>query len=244
MHATLRNALNQAVRQRLIPWNPALAVELPEERRPAVGVWSPEDVGAFLAFAADDRLYALWHVAVMCGMRRGELIGLRWRDVDLSAGQLLVIQSVTVADRCRHIGAPKTKRGNRIVALDAGTVSVLRAHRRQQLEDRLAWSRAWQDTGLVFVCEDGAMLNPDHVTRHFAALVSASGLPRITLHGLRHTCASLALAANVPVKVVSERLGPSTTTVTSNTYQHVLEAQARQAGDAIAAIVPTNVTRM
>lgn len=117
------------------------------------------------------------------------------------------------------------------MALDATTVAVLRAHRRRQLEERLAWGAAWTDSGLVFTYEDGSMLRPDFVTHHFLHLAKGAGLPVIRLHDLRHTSASLALAAKVPLKVVSDRLGHSSTAITADLYSHVLPEVAAEAAE-------------
>lgn len=241
IHATLRNALNGAIRQRLIVFNPATAVDLPAEHRPPVTVWTPEQSARFLAFTAEDRLAALWHIALMVGLRRSELVALRWDDVDFAAAELHVVEAVTVADRQMHVGRPKTKRSARVVALDEGTLAALRMHRRRQAEERLAWGAAWRGGGRVFVREDGVGLNPDYVTRRFAVLTRLAALPRIRLHDTRHTSASLALAAGVPLKVVSDRLGHATVNVTADIYSHVTPAVAREAAEKIASLVRQSV---
>jgi len=122
--------------------------------------------------------------------------------------------------------------------VDCFTVEVLRRHRAGQLRERAAWGPAWQDLGLVFAKEDGGLLRPDAVTHLFAKLVARAGVPRIRLHDLRHTHASLALAAGVDIKVVSSRLGHSTTAITADLYTHVTPAVARLAADAIASEIP------
>ena len=132
IHATLRAALNGAVRRRLIPYNPALQVELPAERRTPSTVWTPEQVGQFLDAVQSDRLASLWHLVVMTGVRRGEAVGLQWRDVDLESTVMRVRQqAVEVAGRV-HLSEPKTRSGVRTVGLDSGTVVALRSHRAAQ----------------------------------------------------------------------------------------------------------------
>jgi integrase len=238
IHATLRAALNGAVRRRLIPYNPALQVELPAERRAPSPVWTPEQVGHFLDVTQHDRLGPLWALVVMTGVRRGEAVGLQWGDVDLDAGVIRVRQqAVEVAGRV-HLSEPKTRSGVRTVPLDSGTTAALRSHKAAQAAERLKAGAAWRDTGFVFTDELGQMLRPEAVSRAFRGAAARAELPRIRLHDLRHTSASLALSAGVPLKVVSDRLGHSTIAITANLYTHVSPVVAQGAADAIAGSVP------
>jgi len=237
VHRTLRSALNSAVKRRLIAWNPAVQVELPQHRAARSSVWEPQNIGVFLDSSADHRLYALFHLIAFTGMRRGEAIGLHWSDVHLDRAHVVVAWQVTEGDGRPQLGVPKTAAGSRVVPIDPLTVDVLRNHQVVQEAERAAWGDAWQDRGLVFTRENGDLLRPDVVTHTFRKLVLAAGVPVIRLHDLRHTHASLALAAGVDIKVVSDRLGHSTTNITSNLYTHVVPAVARSAADAIAAAV-------
>lgn len=236
LHATLRSALATAVKRRLISHNPASHVELPSRERVSEIVWTVEDVHRFLTYAADDRLAALYRVAVVAGLRRGELVGLRWIDVDLEAGAIRVAQQVVQLGKELHVGRPKTRSGERLIAIDPATTTLLAAHREQQLREREAWGAGWHETGHVFTYQDGRVLQPGYVTQKFRRDAEWAGLPSIRFHGLRHTSASLALAAGVPMKVVSDRLGHSTTTITADLYSHVLPAVARDAANAIGAL--------
>jgi integrase len=238
IHATLRNALNAAVRKKLLSHNPAWSVELPPTAASGAKVWNAEQAGAFLDFVRDDRLYAMYLLVIMAGLRRGETVGLRWEDVNLDDGYLRIAQQVVEVGGQVYVGPPKTKAGVRPVALDAATVDALKAHRTAQRRERLAWGEAWNDTGLVFTQEDGQMLKPATVTMRFKTLATDAGQPVIRFHDLRHTCASLALAADVPMKVVSDRLGHSTVTITENLYAKVLPVVARDAANRIANVVP------
>lgn len=238
IHATLRSALNTAVKRRLIPWNPAEHVELPERSRPATSVWSPEQLGAFLDSIADHRLYAYFHIVAFAGLRRGEALGMAWEDIDFDHGLIRVRQQLVDAGRGAYLGPPKTRSGVRRVPVDAFTVDVLRAHRRKQQDEQTRWGRAWADTGLVFTREDGTAFRPEYLTHLFKRLVDAANLPRIRLHDLRHTSASLALAAGIPIKVVSDRLGHSSTSITSDLYTHVIPVVAQEAADSLAALIP------
>lgn len=240
VRAVLTSAFGEAVLDGLLTRNPAARVPLPDSAgeggRP-IEVYTPEELGRFLDAVASDRLGALYHLDAFSGLRRGELVGLEWVDVDLDAGRLTIRHSITQRGGELRRGKPKTKKGERTVALDAGTISVLRSHRARQVSERLAWGPAYQDEGLVFTREDGSPLRPDYVTRHFQLLARQAGLRVIKLHGLRHTHASHALAAGVPIKVVSERLGHSSTAITEDIYQHVVPKVAADAAELIAALV-------
>ena len=248
----------EAVKRKQIGHNPASNVELAAGRRPqavvwtedrieawrrtgtrpAVAVWTPQQAGAFLDAAVRHRLYPLFHLVAYRGLRRGEAVGLRWQDTDLEAGLLRITQQVVQLGWATEVGAPKTHSGARSVSLDARTVAVLRTWRSAQLGERQACGVAWQDTGLVFTREDGSQLHPDTVTTVFEQLHRAAGLPPIRLHDLRHTAASLALAAGVPLKVVSEQLGHSSLAITADTYTSVLPAVAQAAAEAVADVIP------
>lgn len=238
IHGTLRAALNTAVKRRLIPWNPALHVELPSSERPQTQVWTPDQLGSFLDHHRDHRLSALFHLVALTGMRRGEALGLRWSDLDPGRGLIRVAQQLIDGKGGPTLGPPKTRSGARVVPLDEGTVQVLRRHRRQQAAERLVAGPAWTESGLCFTGLTGSPLRPDYVTKLFTRLARQAGVPVIRLHDLRHTSASLALAAGIPMKVVSDRLGHSSTSITADLYTHVVPVVARKAADLLAASVP------
>jgi integrase len=239
IHATLRSALNDAVRRRVIPYNPAALAELEPSRRPKVRPWDPEELGTFLDFAAGHRLGVLFEVLAMTGLRRGEVVGLRWGDVDLNKRVLWVRQSVVQVGYESVVGQPKTASGeDRRVDLDASTTGSLIGHRLQQDAERAAFGAAYEEHDLVFAREDGSYLKPEVVSRTFQALVGEAGLRRVRLHDLRHGQASIMLAAGVDMTVVSKRLGHSGIRITSDTYTHLLEGVGRQAAEAAAALVP------
>ena len=200
-------------------------------------VWTPEQTGAFLDHAAGDRLYALFHLIAFRGLRRGEACGQLWSDTHLDARLLTVARQLVVDGWEVYEDDPKTDSGARTIALDSATVDVLRAHRAQQQEDREEWGNAWVETGGVFTREDGRHIHPDRFSQLFEKLIASSGLRRIRLHDLRHTHATLALAAGVHPKVVSERLGHSTVAFTLDVYSHAVPALQEEAADRIAALV-------
>lgn len=236
VHRVLRSALSTAVKRRLVPWNAAHHVELPEHRAAKSLLWEPEDIGRFLDVASQHRLYPLFHVMTFTGMRRGEAIGLHWSNVDLVQGYLEVTQQITDVAGFAP-GPTKTKAGRRRVPLDDGTVEVLRRHARVQRRERELCGAGWQDLGLVFTREDGSCLRPHSVTHLFTKLVKQAEVPLVRLHDLRHTHATMALLAGVDIKVVSDRLGHSNSAVTRDLYTHVLPAVARGAAEDIAAAI-------
>ena len=171
------------------------------------------------------------------GLRRGEAVGLRWSDVDLDAGQLRVEQQVVKVGSQLVIGPPKSHAGNRTVALDRTTAELLRWHRRRQRLDRWKAETLWVDTGLVFTREDGTGLDPAFVSRHFDRLVARHGLPRIRLHDLRHTSASVGLASGETLLEVSRRLGHSSIAITADVYSHISPQTAAESAERLAQLV-------
>ncbi len=236
--ATLQSALSDAVSDRLISWNPASHAKIAKAGRPKVAPWSAAEVTMFLDAVAGERDGALWHVAIFTGMRRGELCGLRWSDVELDAARLAVKEQATQVGHLVYYGVPKTASGDhRAIALDAVTVAVLRAHRAGQAAENLAWGPAYVDSGRVFTREDGSATHPETVTRRFRALVARAGLRPVRLHDLRHGYASLAMAAGVPLPIVSKLLGHSSVAITSDTYSHLLEGVGAAAAEQVAGLV-------
>lgn len=203
---------------------------------PPPKTWSAAELRAFLGSVAEDRLYPLWLLYATTGLRRGEALGLRWSSLDLAAARLSVREARVVAGADVIASTPKTEPGRRAVALDPASVAALRAHRKRQLEERLAWGPAYADEGYVFCREDGKPLHPDDVSKRFTAAVTAIDVPRITLHGLRHTWASLALSAGVSPKVVSERLGHASVGFTLDVYSHVLPGLQEDAASTVASL--------
>ena len=173
----------------------------------------------------------------MTGMRRGEAIGLRWSDVDLEGGRLAVRRALIPSGREVIVSEPKTVKGRRVIAIDPGTVEVLKAQAARQLDEQKEWEDAWVDSGLVFTLENGEALDPESVSRYWRQAVKMSMLPPIRLHDLRHTHATLALQAGIHPKVVSERLGHATISITLDTYSHAIPAMQEEAAALIAGLV-------
>lgn len=203
-----------------------------------VMVWTPAQLGRFLDIAHDDRMYSLWHTIAHCGLRRGEACAVEWDDLDLDGGQLHITRQLVQLGWAVEETPPKSDAGERTIALDAGTVAALRTRRTQQRAERLAWGDAWIASGKVFTREDGEPLHPQNVTTGFHRLTAKAELPPIRLHDLRHGAASLMLAAGIPMKVVQETLGHSSSVLTADTYTSVFPQVAAAAAEAAAALVP------
>lgn len=232
-HAILHRALRQALRWRLIPVNPADAVDAPRPERREFRVLALEEVRRLLEATRGDRLEALYAVALTCGLRQGELLGLRWQDVDLDAGTLAVRQQAMRVQGRWVFPEPKTAAGRRSVTLPALTVGALRQHRARQNEERLQIGPAWQDElDLVFTNAIGGPIEKQNlVRRSFRPLLERAGLPRVRFHDLRHSAATLLLAGGIHPRVVQERLGHSTISVTMDIYSHVLPTLQRDAAE-------------
>ncbi len=191
VHIALRRSLADAERYGLVPRNVAALVKPPSVSRPEQTTWTAADVRTFLDAVADDRLSALYRCLITTGMRRGEVLGLRWSSIDLDAARLMVERSLVVVNDVVGWSSPKTPRSRRSVSLDPETVVALRAHRKRQLEEHVLAGDAWQGENLVFCDELGGPLHPDRFTRTFQSAARRAGVPRIRLHDLRHTWATL-----------------------------------------------------
>ncbi len=245
VHVIVRKALKDAVRWGHVSRNVADLANPPSQRASAAArrrtmqTWTPAELHAFLEHDPEDRLHYAWIVAATTGMRRSEVLGLRWADVDMAAASLAVRQRLASVDGRPELSEPKSNRSGRVLDLDERTVAVLRARRAQQAEYRLVCGPAWHDLDLVVSREDGLWIHPDWFSELFRRRVAAVGIRPIRLHDLRHTHATLLLQAGVNAKIVSERLGHHSVAFTLDTYAHVMPgmqaAAVRQLSDLVAA---------
>ena len=239
MHTMLHKALKDAMRKNLVVRNVADAADPPRVTHgdSELQTWTGAQLRTFLAAIADHRLFAAYLLGATTGMRRGEVLGLRWTNVDLRRRRIKVIETVLNVGYEITAGTPKTARGRRTVAIDAATADALRDHRaRQALEKRVA-GPAYTDLGLVFARPDGSYVHPDLYSQTFRRAVRRVGLPYIRLHDLRHTHATLGLEAGIPVKVISTRLGHATTAFTQDIYMHSVPSLEEGAAEQIADLI-------
>ena len=231
LHVVLHKALRAAVADGLIPRNATAELNLPSITREEIDPLSPEEARRFLEAARDDRLEALYVLAIATGLRQGELLALNWEDVDLERGVLRVRRTLTRTGGKVSLGEPKTKKSRRSVNLTSAAVKSLHAHLSRQLEEMERMGSLYRPGGLVFANETGGLINPSNLrNRSFARLLKRAGLPPTTrFHDLRHTCATLLLSRNVNPKIVSEMLGHSSIAITLDTYSHVLPTMQESA---------------
>lgn len=238
VHAILRRSLNQALKWGMILRSPAAAVTAPRPARRDMQVLSADQVAHFVQAIKSDPHHAFYYLALATGARRGELIALRWSDVDLTKGTVIINRTA------QHVGQeiiwaePKTARGRRLIPIPGQAVVVLRAHRVEQLAERLKVGEYFKDQGLVFCRPSGDPLPPGHLTQHFARVLKNADLPHIRLHDLRHTHATMLLGAGVHPKIVSERLGHSSITMTLDTYSHVLPSMQEEVARKLDRLLP------
>lgn len=235
----LRSALQHAVREDDLPRNVARNVELGTGTQREIEPLSVAEGRKLLAAARGDRLWAVYELAVRLGLRRGEVLGLRWKDVDLIDGVIHVRQSLQRVGGELVVSATKTRRSTRRVALPAACVSALRARRAQQNADRLAAGERWEASELVFTTRNGTPIEPRNLNRAFEALSRRAGVRRVRFHDLRHTCASLLHEQGADARTIMEVLGHSSIRVTMDVYTFVRLDTQRAAfdrvGDALAA---------
>jgi len=234
LHALMHRSLKQALRWNLVHSNVAKAVDPPKMPRADMRAMSPKQTRLFLEAAREDRLEALYVLAVHCGLRQGELLALRWEDVDLETGTLRVSRTLSRTKDGPIFTAPKTAKSRRTVRLTTGAVEALKRHSERQAEEIVRMDTLYQDQGLVFASEVGTPLNRHNVNfRSFKPLLERAGLPNIRFHDLRHTCATLLLGRSVHPKFVQELLGHATIAITLDTYSHVLANMGDQASRAM-----------
>ncbi|HBV94681.1 MAG: site-specific integrase [Candidatus Dormibacteria bacterium] len=245
-HATLHRALEQAVRWRKVPTNVAGLVNPPRVAHRDMATLTPEQARHLVAAVAGERLEALYVLAVTAGLRQGELLALRWSDVDLDRRTVAVTAGLVRVYKPRsaareegearshlELTEPKTARSRRRVELTAVAVEALRRRRAAWLEERVAAANVWQDRDLVFCSPTGGYLHAARLSKQFADVLRRADLPRIRFHDLRHTAATLMLGQGVHPKVASEMLGHATVSVTLDLYSHVTETMQRGAAEAL-----------
>lgn len=238
--AVLRDALNTAMRWGLVSRNVAQLVELPSVKRERVKPLSPSDARTFLSAIAESRWDALYSIAIAMGLRLGEILALRWEDVDLERGVLSVNHTLGWYKGSGYLlGDPKTEESRRTLPMPATVTAVLRAHRARQNEERLAAGVRWQDLDFVFTAQrgPGVPVRPSVITHDLQRTLTRLGLHRQRFHDLRHTCASLLIAQGLTLADVKETLGHSRINLTADTYSHLYSERRQEIADRMDAIL-------
>jgi len=233
LHAILRAALQQAVREELLARNVAQLVQPPRVPHEEVRPLDEDEVRAFLAAGRTDRLYAAYLLMIGVGLRRGEVLGLHWTDIDLNARVLRVRRTLQRVNGRLIFTEPKTPRSRRTVPLPRACAAALRWHRLRQQHECAIAGRSWDPDGLVFTTRAGRPVEPRNFNRSVYAVCDRAGIRRIRVHDLRHTCASLLLARGVDARTIMDTLGHSAISLTLDLYAHVMPPAQRAAAEAM-----------
>lgn len=229
-HVVLHGALDYAVRLEMLPRNVADVVRLPRNKEhKQLNYWNPKQAAQFLASVKENRLYALFYTALTTGMRRGELVGLRWGEVDLEAGLIKITAQLTELKGKKFLSEPKTRASRRTIAISGETVEVLQNHKVRQKQEKFNQGEKWREQNLVFPSNVGTPIDSGNLSRGFHELAKRAGVPVIRLHDLRHTHASLLALKGISAKVISDRLGHTNVGFTLQVYTHVYDEQRKQA---------------
>ena len=230
---TLHRALFDAVRFELLAFNPASQVQLPKYQRPLITPWLGEQAGAFIQYAENrqDPLAPIWRLLLVTGLRRGELVGLRWSDIDLVEATVSIAQTKVMAGNLCVITTPKSRAGTRTLSIDPGTVTAL-AHLKNQ-QEATAKQLGARLPDLVVTADDGRPVQPKWLYERFKSAQRGSGLPYIHLHQARHTAVTWQLSEGTPLHIVSGRTGHSQSSTTANIYAHFLPQHDSKASTVI-----------
>ncbi|WP_454790802.1 site-specific integrase [Mycolicibacterium lutetiense] len=232
MLVILSAALDDAMRQGLVTRNVARMVKRPSIKHYEMATWTPEQATQFRDHVRDDRLAACW-LLTLAGLRRSEILGLRWSDVDFDAGTVTVAQGRVVVPGVGTItGDPKSKRSRRALPMPADIITALRAFRVEQASEQLAFGSGYRETGLVAVNEDGSPIRPETYSSEFARRSKTAGVPAIRLHDVRHTAATMLLDGGTTAIATAKWLGHDPA-ITLRVYGHVYDDALAAAGDAL-----------
>jgi integrase len=240
IHSTLRCALNDAVRWGMLHRNVASLASPPKLEKREFQVFTNEQLNGLLSAISNDRLESIFWIAIYLGLRRGEILALRWRDIDFDSQTLQVCGTLQRIAGSLQISETKTASSKRSLHMPDTLIEKLKAHRIHQYEDRLKAGLMWQETGLVFVTKFGSPLEPRNLLRKFHGILKNAKMPKIRFHDLRHSCATLYLANGVSIRTIMDVLGHSKISQTMNTYAHVLPETKRDAINLMDSILSKN----
>ena len=238
-HRFISIVLAQAVKESLVPFNVASRADPPRAEQKEANYLQRADIEAINAALKSEpfKWQTLIHLLMITGARRGEVLGLKWEDIDLAASRLHIRRSISYTpDRGVYEGKPKTKSSERFVAIPRETVAILKDYRVWQLEERLRLGDYFQDHGFVFTREDGTPMHPDSVTTWLARFSKRHGLPHINPHAFRHTMASMLFFSGEDAVTISKRLGHSQVSTTADIYAHVIAEADAQSADLLSDI--------
>ncbi len=238
-YSVLKLALKDAVSVGTLLDNPAASVSPPTPEPDAPAVLTEQELGVLFKATAGSRIYVLVLLAATTGMRRGELLGLRWKHVSLDGANIQVVASLEQTAGGLRFKQLKTKAGRRTISLPSIAVDILRLHKISQAEERLKMGSGYDNQDFVFATIEGHPLSPRNVTKQYSRIVAGTDIPRISFHGLRHTPMSLLLKAGVHPKVASERAGHSSVAITLDIYSHVLPGLQEDAAMKVNEVVRT-----
>ncbi|WP_037351054.1 tyrosine-type recombinase/integrase [Anaeroarcus burkinensis] len=236
INAAINQAFKQAVKNQIISRNIAELVEKPKVKKHEISPLTKEQINKFLECAKGHKFYEAFLIECFTGLRRGELLGLRWKDIDFEKYQLTVNQSVNVTRTGLKIAEPKTKTSKRTIPLTEQVMVILKIYRKRQIEERLRLGIP-NTYDLIFCNEKGQPFDPTNFVRQFESVLKMAELPRVRFHDMRHTHATLLLAQGENIKVVQERLGHTTVRMTLDTYSHVLPGMQKNATERISKIL-------
>jgi integrase len=245
VHATLHAAFNQAVREGYLGRNPVNAVERPKVERIEFQILNEDQARQLLLAASGSPFETIFYLALTTGMRKGELLGLQWSDLDEVKGILHIQRQLQQIPRKGSFLVPtKTRAGRRIINLGQGTLSQLKAHRERQEKLKATAGEQWQENDLIFTTSIGTFLDQSRVSKEFKSLLKSAGLPSIRFHDLRHTSISFLLGMGTPVNAVQHRAGHSKASVTTDVYGHSLDVSQREAAEKMEELVKPNAVKL
>lgn len=243
-HRMLRKALQDAVNWQVIKNNPCDSVESPKAKKYRADVYDKEDIKKLITALSGHELEAHVSLALFLGLRRGELLALKWSDINYKDSTITIQSNLVVANSNLVLKEPKTEDSMRTIVLTHEILEILRKYKISQKEQKLRFGKHYKDDDFIFTKEDGELINPGSFSHTFSDFLKKSNLRHIRLHDLRHTNATLMLMSNIPAKVASARLGHSNVSTTLDIYSHVLKDMEKEVSDKISDIFFSDVTKM
>lgn len=231
VYLNLEQALTQAVFLRMLPYNPCEGVKLPKLQKYKAQIYDKDEITEMLEAASGSNMYLIALLTVSVGFRRGELLALKWDNVDLDNGIIHIRENTVLADGVKITKAPKSSAGIRDISIGEKLTSELRKAHTEYFSNKLLYGKAFVDSNLVICQKDGKPYSPDSITQKWGRFVKQKNLKHIRFHDLRHSCATAMIEANVPMKTVQERMGHTSITITYDIYGHCTKTMNESAAD-------------